>query len=274
MSQKGLVSVLMGIYNCENTLAQAIESILAQTYDRWELILCDDASTDGTLTIAEDYAVRYPDKIILLRNDVRSYLAFSLNRCLENASGEFVARMDGDDCSLPTRFEKQVAFLNEHEEIDIVGTAMQRFDDDGRLGKVVRSPERPDHFTPHKTNVFQHATVMGRKVVFEALGGYTVLPRTIRGQDKDLWFRFLKAGYQGANLSDVLYRVRENTDAIRRRTAHTRWIAFQTTVYGYSLLGYPWYWYGKPCVELLKIFVPLKLTAWYRDWQNRHANGE
>ena len=257
----------MGIYNCGSTLAQAIDSILAQTYPDWELILCDDASTDGTVAVAKRYAARYPDKIKLLRNERHSYLAYSLNRCLEAASGEFAARMDGDDSSLPERFAKQVAFLEEHPEIAIVGTAMQRFDDDGSLGAVVRSEEYPDRDTPYRGNVFQHATILARKDVIEALGGYTVLPRTQRGQDIDLWFRFLHAGYKGANLPDVLYMVRENEQAFRRRTVHTRWINFQTTLYGYRLLGYPWYRYWKPVVQFLKVLVPVGIIRWFHKRQ-------
>lgn len=264
----------MGIYNCEQTLAAAIDSILAQTYDNWELILCDDASTDGTYDIAKEYVTRHPGKIILLRNEIHSFLAYSLNRCLDCASGEFVARMDGDDISLPERFEKQVAFLRAHEEIAIVGTAIQRFDDDGTLGAIVTLPAFPDRFTPYKSNVFHHPTVLGRREVFEALGGYTVLPRTERGQDLDLWFRFLHAGYQGANLPDALYRLRENDQALRRRTAHNRLIVFQTTMYGYRLLRYPWYYYIKPLLMLLKILVPIKAIRWFRRWQNRKFNGE
>ncbi len=269
MTQTGKISVLMGVYNCEATLAQAIDSLLAQTYPHWELILCDDASTDNTYAVAEEYAARYPEKVRLLRNENHSFLAYSLNRCLEKASGEFVARMDGDDRSLPERFEKQVAFLNEHPEIAIVGTAMRRFDDKGELGAVIQLEETPDRNTPHRGNVFLHATVLGRKEVFEALGGYAVLPRTQRGQDLDLWFRFLDAGYQGANLPEVLYLVRENDKALRRRTAHIRWINFQTTLYGYRLLEYPWYWYWKPFVSLLKMLVPIGLIGWLRKQQNR-----
>ncbi len=269
MARDGMISVLMGVYNCEAALAHAIESLLTQTYPHWELILCDDASTDGTYAVAKQYAVQYPDRITLLQNETHSFLAYSLNRCLEHASGEFVARMDGDDRSLPDRFEKQVAFLKSHPDIAVVGTAMRRFEDNGEFGAVIRLEDYPDRYTPHRGNVFSHATVLGRKEVFEALGGYTVLPRTQRGQDLDLWFRFLHAGYHGANLPDVLYLVRENDQAIRRRTAHIRWINFQTTLYGYRLLKYPWYWYLKPFVSLLKIFVPFKAIGWLRKRQNR-----
>lgn len=267
-SEQGKISILMGIYNCAPTLEEAIDSILNQTYTNWELILCDDCSTDDTFKIAESYKKQYPDKIILLKNEKNSKLAFTLNHCLEAATGEFVARMDGDDISVPERFEKQVAFLRSHPDIVLVGTAMQRFSDDGSLGAIAYCEEYPDKDTPYKKGlVFNHATIMAYRSVYNELGGYTVCPRTVRGQDMDLWFRFLAEGYQGANMSDPLYLVRENKDAIRRRSPKDRWITFQTELYGYSLLHYPWLWYYKPFIGLTKTLVPTSLMLKYRKWQ-------
>ena len=114
------VSVIMGIYNCGPTLQEAIDSILAQTYSNWELILCDDGSGDNTYAIADEYRRKYPDRIVLLRNESNTGLNHTLNRCLEVATGDYVARMDGDDISLPDRFEKQVMFLDAHPEYTIV----------------------------------------------------------------------------------------------------------------------------------------------------------
>ena len=102
----------MGIYNCESTLERAIESIVNQTYGNWELIMCDDGSTDSTYEIAERYRDRFPEKIIILRNDKNMHLANALNKCLQAATGEYIARMDADDESLPERFEKQIMFLS------------------------------------------------------------------------------------------------------------------------------------------------------------------
>ena len=82
------VSVIMGIYNCERTLSEAINSILEQTYTNWELVMCDDGSTDGTYALAEQYREKYPEKIILLKNERNMKLSYTLNRCLEKASGE------------------------------------------------------------------------------------------------------------------------------------------------------------------------------------------
>ena len=261
------ISVIMGIYNCADTLPEAIESILAQTYPDWELILCDDCSSDGTYAVAESYANKYPGKILLLRNEVNSWLAYSLNRCLELASGEYVARMDGDDRSLPDRFEKQLSYLRAHPEVDLVGTAMQRFSSRG-IADIDRKPEHPDRFTLRTTVPFNHATILTYRRIYDALGGYTVAERTNRGQDYDLWFRFFHAGFSGANMQEPLYLVREDLDAIKRRSFKVRWNAFKTTRYGYRLLGYPKWWIIRPAVSMVfKSLVPYRLIAVYRNWQ-------
>lgn len=269
-SEQGKISILMGIYNCAPTLEEAIDSILNQTYTNWELILCDDCSTDDTFKIAESYQKQYPGKIILLRNEKNSRLAYTLNHCLDAATGEFVARMDGDDISVPERFEKQVAFLRSHPDIVLVGTAMQRFSDDGSLGAIAYCEEYPDKDTPYKKGlVFNHATIMAYRSVYNVLGGYTVCPRTVRGQDRDLWYRFLAAGYRGANLQEPLYMVRENEEAIKRRSAKVRWNSYKTEMIGYKALGYPVYRYIKPTLRLSKICVPSGLMLRYRDWQSQ-----
>ena len=270
----GKISILMGIYNCASTLREAVDSIIAQTYTNWELIFCDDCSTDDTYQIAEYYKNLYPEKIILLRNKYNSKLAFTLNRCIEVATGEFVARMDGDDISMPNRFEKQINYLRKHPDVVLVGTAMQRFSDDGSLGAIAYCKEHPDYNTPYKEGlVFNHATIVAYRYVFEQLGGYTVSPRTVRGQDRDLWYRFLVAGYKGSNIMEPLYMVRENEDAIRRRSAKDRWISFKTEVIGYSMLHYKWYRYAKPIVNLMKVFVPIKVIIKYREWQSKKQKG-
>lgn len=115
------VSIIMGAYNCSDTIGAAIESILHQTYPNWELIIGDDGSDDDTYQIAEAYRRLFPDKIILFRNERNMKLAATLNRCLDYASGYYVARMDGDDISLPERLSKQVAFYKETRKYRLLG---------------------------------------------------------------------------------------------------------------------------------------------------------
>ncbi len=258
-----MISVIMGVYNCESTLAEAIESILNQTYTDWELLICDDASVDDTWKIAKHYQSQYPQRIVVFRNEEHRHLAYSLNRCLGKATGTYVARMDGDDVSEPDRFEKQLAFLMAHPTIDLVGTAMQRFDDDGTCGVVDRRTPFPDKNAVKHPPVFNHATIMTYKYVYDALSGYAELPRTAWGEDVDLWARFLHHGFCGANMAEVLYRVRENDAAFRRRTLKKRWLACRNTWAAYRLLGYPWWYYIKPFVGMAKALVPTSIMRWY-----------
>ena len=267
MSDK--VSIIMGIYNCEATLPAAIDSIIAQTYANWELIMCDDASTDCTYEIAKSYKEKYPDKIILIKNEKNSRLAFTLNHCLQYATGKFVARMDGDDISVPERLEKQVEYLNTHPDIQLVGSSMQRFNENGLLS-IDYALNNPNYYTLKTAHPFNHATIMTYKYVYDKLDGYTVSERTARGQDYDLWFRFYNAGFNGNNIREPLYLVREDDAAIRRRTFKVRWNSFRTTAYGFKLLGYPKYWIVKPFVSvILKSLTPYKLQNQYRLWQKK-----
>ena len=267
MSEK--ISIIMGIYNCADTLSEAIDSILSQTYTNWQLIMCDDCSTDNTYDIAVEYQSRYPEKIIVIRNDVNSKLAFSLNRCLERADGEYIARMDGDDISTTDRFEKQVAFLQNNPDIDLVGTYMQRFDGD-IYADVVKTPLNPDKYTLKNAVPFNHATIMTYKRVYDVLGGYTVSSITARAEDFDLWFKFFAAGFTGENIAQPLYFVRENIAAIKRRTFKSRWNAFKVRVHGHKLLNYPRIWIVKSFfITLFKSITPDFITGLYRWFQKK-----
>ena len=166
------VSVIIGIYNCAPTLVEALDSLYSQTYQNFKVILCEDGSSDNTYEVAEQYATQH-DNIILIRNEKNMGLNHTLNRCLELADTEYVARMDGDDISLPERFEKEVRFLDEHPEYAFVSSPMIYFDEQGefRRGKQLNNPTGID-FLNGRT--FCHAPVMMRRTAYEAVGGYTV----------------------------------------------------------------------------------------------------
>lgn len=101
--KKPEISLIMAVYNCQDTVAEAIDSIIGQTFQDFECIICDDCSTDDTYRIVCEFANEYPDRIVVLRNERNEKLAYSLNHCLRHAKGEYIARMDGDDISLPER---------------------------------------------------------------------------------------------------------------------------------------------------------------------------
>ena len=264
------VSIIMGIYNCAETLPKAIDSILAQTYTDWELVMCDDCSTDGTYALAESYRQQYPDKIVLIKNETNKKLAFTLNHCLEYANGEYIARMDGDDISVPERLEKQVAFLQAHPEYHLVGTLMQRFNEDG-LADVEKKVEYPDKYSMLSGPPFNHATILTYRYVYESLGGYTVEKRTERGQDYDLWFKFFAKGYNGYNMQQPLYLVKEDVGAIKRRTPKVRLQVLKTTKIGYAMLGFPKRYYIKAAMRAyFKCLIPAWLMGKYRNKQKQN----
>ena len=132
----------MGIYNCASTLPEALDSLLAQTYQGFKVILCDDGSVDNTYEVTKTYADKY-NNITLIKNDENKGLNYTLNHCLKYVDTELVARMDGDDISLPTRFEEEIAVLDAHPEIAIVSTAMIHFDEQGefRTSKMIEYPQ-------------------------------------------------------------------------------------------------------------------------------------
>ena len=117
---KDLVSVIMTNYNTpEKYLREALDSILNQTYTYFEFIIVDDGSTDNSLSVIESYA---DSRIIVLKNDENIGLTKSLNKALEICKGEYVARMDSDDISECERFEKQVTYLKNHQDVIVCGT--------------------------------------------------------------------------------------------------------------------------------------------------------
>ncbi len=248
------VSVLMGIYNCAPYLSDALDSLLVQTYQDFKIILCEDGSTDDTYQVAKAYADSC-DKIVLIQNDKNRGLNYSLNRCLELANSEFCARMDGDDISLPTRFEKEVTFLDEHKEYAVVSSPMIHFDEDGDFRKGTGKGEvYAKDFV--KGTPICHAPCMARTTVLKEVGGYSVDDKLIRVEDYHLWFKIYKAGYKLYMLDECLYKMRDDRNAVARRN----WKARRNEAYvkhiGYKMIGLPWYYQAFSIVPIIKFFVP------------------
>ena len=275
MTMEIKVSIIMGIFNCVETLPEAIDSLLGQTFQEWELILCDDGSTDNPYSVAEEYALRYPNKIVLIRNSTNMGLNYTLNHCLKYAKGEYIARMDGDDLSLPMRLETEVKFLNEHPEYAIVSTPMIYFDEQGEWGKgtAIEIPQIKD-FVFH-TPFHCHAPCMIRREAYEAVGGYTVDRRLLRFEDCNLWYKLYAAGYRGYNLQEPLYKMRDDRNAYHRRTPSARIRGVYVQWVGFRLIHMPMRYYPFLVLEFLKdlaiILVPEGLyTTLHKRKLKRH----
>lgn len=249
------ITVLMGIYNCAPTLQEALDSLYAQTYKNFKIVMCDDGSKDDTLKIAKENA-RMHKNVIVIKNERNMGLNYTLNHCLEYADTEYCARMDGDDISLPTRFEKEIKFLDEHPEYAVVSTPMIYFDENGdfRWGKGRGEIKAADfiHGTP-----ICHAPSMSRTETIKAVGGYSVSDKLLRVEDYHLWFKVFAAGHKLFMMNECLYKMRDDRNAIARRNWLTRKNEAYVQHIGYNMIGIPWYYQIYTFVPILKYFTPM-----------------
>jgi glycosyltransferase involved in cell wall biosynthesis len=203
------VSVVMAVYNGEKYVHESIDSILCQTFDDFEFIIINDASTDITPEILRSYK---DPRIIILNNPENIGLTRSLNRGLKFARGEYIARMDADDISLPNRFECQVAYLDAHLEVGLLATSFLFIDESGN-DKMISRPATDQQFKEKlmKGNQFCHGVVMFRRACIDKIGGYREEYRY--AQDYDLWLRIMEK-YGVASLDEVLFKYRINFSSI------------------------------------------------------------
>lgn len=265
------ISILMGLYNCADTIDEAIQSILAQTYTNWQLILCDDGSTDSTYQKAYDYFLQ-DNRIELIKNETNVGLNLTLNRCLAIATGEYIARMDGDDVCVPERFEKQVAFLETHPEYAIVSSGMFLFDECEIWGKVLNK-EYPQPRDVVEGSSICHAPVMMRKECMDKVGGYTVDKRRLRVEDVDLWIKLYASGYRCYNIQELLYGMRNDQEALNRRKYIYRINSTYVRLQGCKLMGLGLSSKLKAFTPMIVGLVPAQVRKMIRRIQGKKAYG-
>lgn len=259
--QEPLVSIIMGVFNEEQTLERCMESILNQTYTNWEFVICDDCSTDSSYNILQKYA-KLDSRIKVLQNKTNCRLAASLNRCLKVANGVYIARMDADDISLPERLAKQVRFL-ETSEFDVVGCAA-KISDGTKIVGIRVNKEYPNKNDVLKGPTFMHPTIMMKKTVYDVLDGYTVADRTRRGQDWDLWFKFFSKGFTGYNMQEPLLIYHESEADLKKRTFKAAVGTMKTAILGFRLMKVPIVKYYLVLKPIISWFVPEKIKKLHR----------
>jgi glycosyltransferase involved in cell wall biosynthesis len=199
-----LVSIGMPVYNCGDTVAEAIISIVDQTFKDWELIVIDDGSTDRTLEVVRRFA---DPRIRIVSGGSNRYLPARLNEAVHMAKGKYFARMDGDDVSYHDRLEKQVSHLLKHPEIDLLGGSIVIFGKDGRAVGLRRAKETHEEICgpPWRPSVLAHITWMGKHAWF-LRNPYR--EEFFRTEDRDLLTRTRRESHFAA-LPDILAGQRE-----------------------------------------------------------------
>jgi len=214
------VSVVMPVYNGARYLREAVDSILSQTYTDFEFIIVDDGSTDETPAILATYAKADP-RVVLVPNHQNLGLVHSLNRGLALARGEYVARMDADDISLAERFERQVAYLEVHPDVGVLGTNIIYIDSEGQpLGDGKPKDRWP--VTPQVARwmllwrcPIYHPTVMIRRAALAQMAS-AYDPAYQHAEDRELWTRLSRQTCI-ASLPDVLVQYRITASSVSRR---------------------------------------------------------
>ena len=227
------ISVAMSVYNGERFLAEAIESILAQTFGDFEFLIVDDGSRDSSRAIIEAYAAK-DERIRPILRENRGLIA-SLNQLIRESRAPVVARMDDDDISHPERFAKQMAFLNANPDHGVIGAWSVDIDEQGRTieARDVRHPVTHEAILQAieaDTALLCHPVVTYRRDVVLAAGGYHAAYRHV--EDQDLWLR-LASSTKLANLPERLICYRRSPDQVSSRHATEQQIGHAVAMLAY-----------------------------------------
>lgn len=202
-----LISIGIPFYNAQQYLGYAIESVLSQKYENWELILVDDGSIDNSLAIANMYAEE-DSRIRVISDGMNKKLPYRLNQLIKESTGDFIARMDADDIMHPERLEKQLSFLETNKSYDLVSTGLVSIDNDNIVKGYRRVESLYDNFSNIENSYpIVHPSVMARRSWFERNKYSEEYPRA---EDFELWTRAISNNdFKMAVLPDLLLYYRE-----------------------------------------------------------------
>ena len=252
------VSVVMSAYNCEKFLVESLDSLLQQSFSNFELILFDDGSNDNTRNIITEYAGK-DIRIIPVFNDQNMGLTANLNRGIKLSKGTYIARMDADDISLPERFEKQIRFLDNHPDIDLLGTGSIDIDEFGNETQLRTVPEKHKEIINllPKANPMTHSSVMFRKISFEKINFYNESYRTT--QDYEMWFRAAGSGLKFHNLTEVLLKYRMDDNYASRKSFMYRLYDCKLRLLSFKFIKLPYYKYYYAFIPIILGLIPKRL---------------
>lgn len=220
------ISLVMTVFNAEAYIKKALDSILNQTYTDFEIIVVDDASTDETPKILSEY------KIKNIRNQENFGAYKSANIGISQACGEYIARLDADDISLPDRFAKQVDFLNSNQDHILVGSGAYLINEhDANIG-ILAYQSSFGEILPYIffVNRFVHSSIMFRKSFFDNYGGYKEL---LKAQDYEYYLRMLEKGFKLANIPVPLVKYRIHSQSISTKSFEEQEVAGRNIIKDY-----------------------------------------
>ena len=220
-----LVSIITPTYNCAKFIARTLDSVLAQTYKNWEMIIVDDCSQDNTKEIVEEYMKR-DSRIKYHLLDVNSGAAVARNAAMEMAQGTYMAFLDSDDIWSPDKLERQITWM-EHEGYAFTCTAYEQIDEnDNSLNRIIKTVKKTDY-----NRLLLDCPVGNSTVVYnvEKMGKFKV-PNIRKRNDDALWLQMLKKEKYIWGMPDVLmkYRIRQNSISSNKfKVIRYHWILYR-----------------------------------------------
>ena len=215
MNRSPKISVVMPVYNGEKFLREAIESILNQTYKDFEFLIVYDESTDGTLSIIQEFQ-KQDERVVLVYGDGERIIG-ALNKSIEKSKGKYIARMDADDISFPSRLEKQFDFI-EKNNLDICGGHCLLLNKNGKINglNVVPTSHKMCTLSLFFKVPFAHPSVMIRKQFLDensleyGQSSYKI------AEDLDLWLRMHRCGARFGNVDSTVLKYRIHSDSLTK----------------------------------------------------------
>lgn len=255
------ISVLMSVYKSEEPayLNRALQSVWTdQTVKPLEIVLVEDGPlTENLCAVIDHWKEELGEKLVLLKNKVNLGLTKSLNKGLNVAAGDLIARMDSDDISDAHRFERQEKYFEDHHDVDIVGGSLREFNDTCSELRVRHYPLTHEEAVRYiaKACPLAHPTVMMRKRMFNA--GLRYNEKYRMSQDIALWFDAIMAGYKIGNLTEVTINFRSQGDVFKRRSRAKAWNEFKIYMNGiYRMNGLLTLKYRYPIARLCFRLMP------------------
>lgn len=254
----------MSVYHSEKAeyLNRSLQSVWDdQSLKPNQIVLIEDGPLGTELhKVIDEWKERLQDVFCIVTNEKNIGLTKSLNKGIQYITSELIARADSDDISMPTRFALQEKFLAEHPDVDILGGAMQEFNEENDCLNVRRYPSTHEQARKYimKASPLAHPSVMMRKKIFDEGLRYNEEYRT--SQDVALWFDALNAGYHIANLDDIILHFRQNSSVFKRRGRAKAWNEFKIYIKGiYRKKGLFTFYYVYPLSRLLFRLMPARL---------------
>lgn len=220
-----LVSIIMPCYNAERYIAQSIESVLAQTYTNWELLITDDCSTDNSVKIAQKYSLQ-DDRIKLLVSDEHHGIAGTRNLSLDRAQGRFIAFLDDDDLWMSDKLEKQITYMLDNE-IGFSYTSYELIDKNGiSMNKIIMANDVIDYKKYLRNTIIGCGTVtLDREIV-----GDFRMPNNGTSDDMALWAQLMRKGFKAYPLNEELQKHRitgESASSKHLKASHDVWLVYR-----------------------------------------------